>query len=130
LFCALSLGLVYISNANPACSCVYICKFQFRPIHPPSRRLSTTKLTMLRGRWLGPRAPLISSDEKNAWNHGRWRLPGLTHGRWPGHWECSRSKLQGDLRGKPISSLSSSSQLDRAMGALWHLPCCSLTMQI
>jgi hypothetical protein len=39
-FCALSLGLVYISNANPACSCVYICKFQFRPIHPPSRRLS------------------------------------------------------------------------------------------
>jgi hypothetical protein len=35
LFCTLSLGLVYISNANPACSCVYICKFQFRPIHPP-----------------------------------------------------------------------------------------------
>jgi hypothetical protein len=31
----LSRGLVYISNANPACSCVYICKFQFRPIHPP-----------------------------------------------------------------------------------------------
>jgi hypothetical protein len=25
-----------------ACSCVYICKFQFRPIHPPSRRLSGT----------------------------------------------------------------------------------------
>jgi hypothetical protein len=40
LFCALSCGLVYISNANPACSCVYICKFQFCPIHPPSRRLS------------------------------------------------------------------------------------------
>jgi hypothetical protein len=41
LFCALSCGLDYISNANPACSCVYICKFQFRPIHPPpSRRLS------------------------------------------------------------------------------------------
>jgi hypothetical protein len=20
---------------TPACSCVYICKFQFRPIHPP-----------------------------------------------------------------------------------------------
>jgi hypothetical protein len=35
-----SWGLVYISNANPACSCVYICKFQFHPIHPPSRRLS------------------------------------------------------------------------------------------
>jgi hypothetical protein len=32
----------FISNANPACSCVYICKFQFRPIHPPSRRLSRT----------------------------------------------------------------------------------------
>jgi hypothetical protein len=40
LFCALSRGLVYISNTNPACSCVYICKLQFRPIHPPSRRLS------------------------------------------------------------------------------------------
>jgi hypothetical protein len=25
---------------TPTCSCVYICKFQFRPIHPPSRRLS------------------------------------------------------------------------------------------
>jgi hypothetical protein len=35
LFFTLSCGLVYISNANPACSCVYICKFQFRPIHPP-----------------------------------------------------------------------------------------------
>jgi hypothetical protein len=35
LFFTLSRGLVYISNANPACSCVYICKFQFRPIHPP-----------------------------------------------------------------------------------------------
>jgi hypothetical protein len=29
---------------TPACSCVYICKFQFRPIHPPSRRLSTLHL--------------------------------------------------------------------------------------
>jgi hypothetical protein len=28
---------------TPACSCVYICKFQFRPIHPPSRRLSGTQ---------------------------------------------------------------------------------------
>jgi hypothetical protein len=35
LFCAFPHGLVYISNANSACSCVYICKFQFRPIHPP-----------------------------------------------------------------------------------------------
>jgi hypothetical protein len=25
----------FISNANPSRSCVYICKFQFRPIHPP-----------------------------------------------------------------------------------------------
>jgi hypothetical protein len=40
LFCDLSLGLVFISNANSSRSCVYICKFQFRPIHPPSRRLS------------------------------------------------------------------------------------------
>jgi hypothetical protein len=31
----LSRGLDFISNANPACSCVYICKSQFRPIHPP-----------------------------------------------------------------------------------------------
>jgi hypothetical protein len=45
LFCTLSRGLVYISNANPACSCVYICKFQFRPIHPPSRRLSQIHVT-------------------------------------------------------------------------------------
>jgi hypothetical protein len=44
LFFTLSRGLVYISNANPACSCVYICKFQFRPIHPPSRRLSLTNV--------------------------------------------------------------------------------------
>jgi hypothetical protein len=35
LFCALSLGLVYISNANPACSCDKVCKFQIHPIHPP-----------------------------------------------------------------------------------------------
>jgi hypothetical protein len=36
LFCTLSLAdSVFISNANPACSCVCICKFQFRPIHPP-----------------------------------------------------------------------------------------------
>jgi hypothetical protein len=30
---------------TPACSCVYICKFQFRPIHPPSRRLSKSTST-------------------------------------------------------------------------------------
>jgi hypothetical protein len=35
LFCTLSRGLIIISNANPSRSCVYICKFQFRPIHPP-----------------------------------------------------------------------------------------------
>jgi hypothetical protein len=40
-FCALSRGLVsLLLTLIPACSCVYICKFQFRPIHPPSRRLS------------------------------------------------------------------------------------------
>jgi hypothetical protein len=48
LFCALSRGLIYISNANPACSCVYICKFQFRPIHPPSRRLSGRSRALVR----------------------------------------------------------------------------------
>jgi hypothetical protein len=35
LFCTLSRGLDYISNANPACSCDYFLEFQFRPIHPP-----------------------------------------------------------------------------------------------
>jgi hypothetical protein len=40
-FCALSRGLIsLLLTLTPACSCVYICKFQFRPIHPPSRRLS------------------------------------------------------------------------------------------
>jgi hypothetical protein len=40
VFHPLSRTRFFITNANPACSCVYICKFQFRPIHPPSRRLS------------------------------------------------------------------------------------------
>jgi hypothetical protein len=31
----LSRTRFFITNANPACSCVYICKFQLRPIHPP-----------------------------------------------------------------------------------------------
>jgi hypothetical protein len=35
LFCTLSRGLDYISNANPACSCNYFGEFQFCPIHPP-----------------------------------------------------------------------------------------------
>jgi hypothetical protein len=39
----LSRTRFFITNANPACSCVYICKFQFRPIHPPSRRLSMSE---------------------------------------------------------------------------------------
>jgi hypothetical protein len=52
---AYSLGICFapslvdsfiITNANPACSCVYICKFQFRPIHPPSRRLSVLNWTV------------------------------------------------------------------------------------
>jgi hypothetical protein len=30
-----SRGLVYISNANRACSCDYFKEFQFRRIHPP-----------------------------------------------------------------------------------------------
>jgi hypothetical protein len=44
VFHPLSRTHFFITNANPACSCVYICKFQFRPIHPPSRRLSPTLL--------------------------------------------------------------------------------------
>jgi hypothetical protein len=37
----LSRGLVsLLLTLTSACSCDYICKFQFRPIHPPSRRLS------------------------------------------------------------------------------------------
>jgi hypothetical protein len=52
LFCALSLGLIIISNANPSRSCVYICKFQFRPIHPPSRQLSLgAKAIRVRSVW-------------------------------------------------------------------------------
>ena len=35
VFHPLSRTRFFITNANPACSCVYICKFQFRPIHPP-----------------------------------------------------------------------------------------------
>jgi hypothetical protein len=35
VFHPLSRTRFYITNANPACSCVYICEFQFRPIHPP-----------------------------------------------------------------------------------------------
>jgi hypothetical protein len=30
---------------TPVCSCVYICKFQIRPIHPPSRRLSDIRIS-------------------------------------------------------------------------------------
>jgi hypothetical protein len=32
----LSRGLVsLLLTLTPACSCIYICRFQFRPIHPP-----------------------------------------------------------------------------------------------
>ena len=48
VFHPLSRTRFHISNANPACSCVYICKFQFRPIHPPSRRLSTISWSKIR----------------------------------------------------------------------------------
>jgi hypothetical protein len=30
-----SLGLAFISNANPSCSCAQVVKFQIRSIHPP-----------------------------------------------------------------------------------------------
>jgi hypothetical protein len=71
LFCTLSRGLVYISNANPTCSCVYICKFQFRPIHPPSRRLSGASVAW-RTRQFG--APATSP--------GRWILTVGASDRW------------------------------------------------
>jgi hypothetical protein len=35
LFSALSRGLVYISNANPACSCDYFENFSFALFTPP-----------------------------------------------------------------------------------------------
>jgi hypothetical protein len=38
----LSWTRLLLLTLTPPCSCVYICKFQFRPIHPPSRRLSST----------------------------------------------------------------------------------------
>jgi hypothetical protein len=59
LFCAFSHGLDFISNANPACSCVYICKFQFRPIHPPSRRLSYGAAENLWTGWFGRGTPIL-----------------------------------------------------------------------
>jgi hypothetical protein len=43
LFCALSRGLVSLLLTLTRLVVVIIfCKFQFRPIHPPSRRLSHT----------------------------------------------------------------------------------------
>jgi hypothetical protein len=59
LFCALSRGLEFISNAKPACSCVYICKFQFRPIHPPSRRLSRSHSRISGGDHFLVKNPLV-----------------------------------------------------------------------
>jgi hypothetical protein len=35
LFSTLSRGLVYISNANPACSCVHFVNFSFALFTPP-----------------------------------------------------------------------------------------------
>jgi hypothetical protein len=40
VLCPLLRTHLLLLTLTPACSCVYICKFQFRPIHPPSRRLS------------------------------------------------------------------------------------------
>jgi hypothetical protein len=58
----LSRTRFFITNANPACSCVYICKFQFRPIHPPSRRLSAVLATTFEVEIL----PLAPSSEAGA----------------------------------------------------------------
>jgi hypothetical protein len=51
----LSWTRLLLLTLTPACSCVYICKFQFRPIHPPSRRLSVS----LGGNFILVLAPLI-----------------------------------------------------------------------
>jgi hypothetical protein len=65
LFCALSCGLVsLLLTLTPACSCVYICKFQFRPIHPPSRRLSGGTDD---DNFIIRNLPLFLSDAARAW---------------------------------------------------------------
>jgi hypothetical protein len=35
VLCPLLRTHLLLLTLTPACSCVYICKFQFRPIHPP-----------------------------------------------------------------------------------------------
>jgi hypothetical protein len=46
LFCTLSRGFDYISNANPACSCDYFENFSFALFTPPSRRLSISSMSV------------------------------------------------------------------------------------
>jgi hypothetical protein len=79
LFCALSRGLVYISNANPACSCVYICKFQFRPIHPPSRRLSAILRRGTTADRVCAAARLVSGERRKVGRRIGNAGPWLTH---------------------------------------------------
>jgi hypothetical protein len=49
VFHPLSRTRFFITNANPACSCVYICKFQFRPIHPPLGDFQRPRLVQCHG---------------------------------------------------------------------------------
>jgi hypothetical protein len=73
-----SRGLGFISNANPACSCVYICKFQFRPIHPPlgdyqSPKTVTTSLMVGRSKPGCDLCPALSFKDLHhpCWGGGR-----------------------------------------------------------
>jgi hypothetical protein len=87
LFCTLSRGLNYISNANPACSCVYICKFQFRPIQ-----------NIIQFRPIHP--PLGDFHYHLASKHGRGRYrlsTAMLHSRWshlPRSWGVTSSTYQ------------------------------------
>jgi hypothetical protein len=116
LFCARSRGLIYISNANPACSCVYICKFQFRPIHPPLGDYQQRRT--LGSRVDAPQKPNCRSPEQGLKRQGLQRhLPSrlsvrtelrdgntLTCG-WTVtlKWFCSRVS---SARGSPLLNLS------------------------
>jgi hypothetical protein len=73
VFHPLSRTRFFITNANPACSCVYICKFQFRPIHPPSRRLSHTWY------WKMPSFKIINPPPSSLSRMTQWhtRIPAL-----------------------------------------------------
>jgi hypothetical protein len=129
LFCTLSRGLVYISNANPTCSCVYICKFQFCPIHPPSRRLSGVR----RPSGLSPspsprvgrsgvrRLPELSpSPSPGVGRSGVRRLPGLSPSPSPGVGQSGVRRLLG-LSPSPSPGVGRSGVSYGTWGRTWLL---------